>query len=864
MGRPLLRPKILFGCILFCTEIIALRAAHTAEIAIPSATTNAAGAKSLALTVDRSNFTWPIVVRRNDSGDTALRVRVDFTSLQSSSAQVADALHLSLDGRDVAAAEFDLASLDQKEVRLSGTLPVEGEFTGQLGVIVDGKRVPYELKVTRRKPENQPKARLVGATTDGKLAMTSDKSAFEWPLVIRRDDVLEQDIDITPRISLMSGPSGTIVEPKLLKDGNPLTGAFKLPARGQQSLTLAGTADREGPYTGEISYDINGTGTTVVLNLTRTHPDLDFKVEPISKTFATTGSPVTLQLRLLNNSSTTREIYPPAIVQFERTDTLGSSPVQVAAGDYKLAFRQDDGKSLQSLKANGDAELTMAATITELATAGNYKGVMRFTAPDRKPADVVFELSLRLCWFWPALAIAAGVIVSALLRYYQSTGQPRLQVQQSALVLRSDLTTMLQAEGRDLKDREQRALTHLIAQIDNASDRLADPAARIDAASAIIDTVRRRSPLLAPWISSRRRRDSLRAEIADALPNTVEQALRAAFNALMNDGATDASIQTAVDGLNQMNADIDATLLQSFVAAAAKLREAINEFPEPDRPQFDPVATSIGEMIRQANGSNFEEAEKILAQARSKFAAIAAGLLRATLTAAQPAVGFEVADWAAFIAEITGLLDSVAAEPDPEKRVQRWTEANRRYLGGVIRHAKARVEELIAANVVGTEEALANAREKLVAAEAALTADKLGTARTRYQEAVEAAAPARPHLRAQGVQMGKTAATDADAPRSGADLPDSIIVEAIASVWPLPLGRRVTLAQVMNRRRLYSVGFAVVLLLIAVVSGLQLLYLANPAFGYVDLVVAFLWGAGLHAIAGQTFQGLTGLVQQLR
>jgi hypothetical protein len=38
----------------------------------------------------------------------------------------------------------------------------------------------------------------------------------------------------------------------------------------------------------------------------------------------------------------------------------------------------------------------------------------------------------------------------------------------------------------------------------------------------------------------------------------------------------------------------------------------------------------------------------------------------------------------------------------------------------------------------------------------------------------------------------------------------------------------------------------------------------NAAFGWWDLAVAFLWGAGLQAVAGQTFQGLQGLAQQFR
>lgn len=858
MVRPVL--KGLLGCILLCVGIVAPRAAYPADIDIAGATAAAGGARALALVVDGPDFTWPIVVRRNDGGAAPVPVRVDLTSLVGPSAQLANPLHLSLNGQDVATAEFDLASLRQQEVRLGGTLPVEGDFTGQLGVIVDGKRVPYDLKVTRRKPANPPKARFVGATSDNKLAMTSDKSTFEWPLIVRRDDTSKQQVvEVTLHVSPMSGPSGTIIAPKLLKDGKPLTEAIKL-GPAQQSLTLSGTADREGSYTGEISYDVDGTSASVMLTLTRTHPDLDFKIEPISKTHATAGDPVTLQLRLLNTSSTARELYLPSIVQFERTDILGSGPVQVATGDYKVDFRRHDGQPLQPLTVKGDGTLALAATITGLTMPGAYKGSMRFTAPDRKPADAAFELSLRLPLQWPAGAIFVGVIAAAFLRYHQNTGQPRLLLQRNALTLRSNVTTLLQTESRDLNDRERHVFKTLIEQIDDASDKLADPDVPIETTSAIIATVRRKSSLLTPWITARRRQDTLPPEVAAA----IEPDLTFAFDTLTDIDATDAEITTADTRLDGIEAKISTELTRNFAEAVGKLRKAIEEFDPADQPRFDPVKASLDTVTAQSNQSHFEEAAKALAQARSKFAEIAADLLRATLAAAPTAIGFTAPDWTAFVAEITGLLDGVVSEPDPEKRVQRWTEVNRRYLVRVVQRAKARIDELVEADIAGTQDALKRAQAKLLEAQAALAKGEMGAARTHYEGAIDAAGNVRQTLRAQGEQLGKPGGGDAPAPGSGADLPGSIIVAAIASVWPLPLGRNVTLAQVTKRLRRSNILFGIAMVLIAVVSGVQLLYVANPTFGYVDVIVCFLWGAGLHAIAGQTFQGLTGLTQALR
>jgi hypothetical protein len=95
-------------------------------------------------------------------------------------------------------------------------------------------------------------------------------------------------------------------------------------------------------------------------------------------------------------------------------------------------------------------------------------------------------------------------------------------------------------------------------------------------------------------------------------------------------------------------------------------------------------------------------------------------------------------------------------------------------------------------------------------------------------------------------------------------LPASILDAAVGSVLPLPLGHGVAIADVNRSLRIVTIVFAGVILLLAILSGLQLLYVPNAAFGYADLLVAFLWGAGLHAVAGQAFQGVQGLAQQFR
>ena len=78
----------------------------------------------------------------------------------------------------------------------------------------------------------------------------------------------------------------------------------------------------------------------------------------------------------------------------------------------------------------------------------------------------------------------------------------------------------------------------------------------------------------------------------------------------------------------------------------------------------------------------------------------------------------------------------------------------------------------------------------------------------------------------------------------------------MAVLVPLPLGPGATMAGVQRALVGSTLLILALGLFVATVSGLQVLYEPNPTFGIKDLVVAFLWGAGIQAAAGQAFQGL--------
>jgi hypothetical protein len=57
--------------------------------------------------------------------------------------------------------------------------------------------------------------------------------------------------------------------------------------------------------------------------------------------------------------------------------------------------------------------------------------------------------------------------------------------------------------------------------------------------------------------------------------------------------------------------------------------------------------------------------------------------------------------------------------------------------------------------------------------------------------------------------------------------------------------------------------FAAVVFVIAVMLGLKVLWMDNPAWGgYEDLLIAVLWGLGLHQTSAGAFEGIAGFASK--
>jgi hypothetical protein len=842
--------------------LLSARAVGAAEIGVVEARTAPGGAHTLSLVIEQATFDWPLTVRRNDSGTMDASVTVDATTLLGPAALSAENQRLLSDGQAVERAPLQLPSLDQAVVRLTGSLPVKGDFVGQLGLIVDGKRIPYEVTITRRDPTNPMKVAIVGAGSDNKLAKTSDRAAFEWPIIIRRDDALAGNADVRVRSSVMTGPSGRVIEPKLVKDGKPLPALLQLAPMGQESLALTGEADVEGTYSGEITIETGSVRTAYSLTLTRARPGFELKVDPISRLRGTVGNAVALRLQLLNPTGAKTFMDRPSL-RLDRVDTSGSAPVEIGTADYSIDYKLPNDPVRFPLSLKGDRALDLIALISGIDGPGNYKGTLRFTAPDRVPLDVPFELDVRLWGGWAVIAIFGGVVLAGFLRYVQQRAIPSLKLQQDADSLGAKLASLLQAEGADLTQRERQVITTLIGQVNAAKDDLAANQAP-GGIQTTLDRIRQKLPLLPLWIAKRRQVDGLRPV---AIGTTARDDLATVSDTLAAPDADDARINNASALLNGIDGKIREAQRNFVTTRVNDTTAAIDAFPPNDSVEFQAVRDELAAAQNDATNQRMTEAIEALNRARSLFATTAARLLNGKLATAAPALGFTPAQWASFVAEMRQLIDLIANEPDPERQVQRWYEANRHYLVEVIRHAKTRIDALVSANIQGAHDRLADAATHLANALNALATGNVGTAQTEYETAVGLAT--QPAVRqaltdAGNITLGAVAGADAPAPASGAVEQAAVIDSTIGYVLPLPLGQNVDPDAVRWTLLKINGLFTAIILLFAVLSGLQLLYFNNPTFGVLDLVTAFLWGAGLHAVGGQAFQGLTSLARQFQ
>lgn len=704
---------------------------------------------------------------------------------------------------------------------------------------------------------------VLGAGAQG-LAVATTESTFTYPLRLVRNAPGGGALDVTLEVPVLVGPDGATFPIRLERGGAAVDGPVTLPPLRVVELSLVGGTPVAGTYATELGLVYGGRRHGVPLTVTRTRPPAPVSflgAVPVARTLG--GDGVRLKVRLEQSEGAPLTVYRPAFVALDRK--AGDATVQA---DYSgPTYQGADGKPVGptlDLVPGVPVELTL--TLHDLTDPGRYEGTLQVGAVDHLPVQQAVTLVLRRDWPLAALLIAIGVGLSAALRWYGQTERPRLVLQRRGYRLRQQLEGFRGRED-DLSVRERGLLDAVLGRLDEVLARLEGGEGTTAEAETALDEAGRKLGLLPAWIALRRRIDAVRPTAAAAAVRS-EQAADGAFFARTGTTAEEAAaLRARIDALgDKLTEDVRTALLAAIAALETEVAERAAAPPET-------VAREVGARLREARDE--AEARRLgaarirLDQARRAWTDLLVAAFRRELAASAPPVGLTAADWTALQGTTTRLLDGVAEETDADRAGERYRDAYARYLAALLDAAARVVSERLAAQpatVDAARQALETARDGLAGARAALDAGRLAAAADGYGKAIGAlAAPA--SAGAGGGLMGGRAAVAPLAGGAGAiaagEVPAGAGEGEARAPADMPVPAAAALAALRARQRQLDLLLLLAMLVVAILLGLQVLWLDDPDWGTPgDLIVAMLWGLGLHQVAGSAFQGLHGLYAQ--
>jgi hypothetical protein len=823
---------------------------------------------ALAITTIEPRLDWPLVLQRSDTVNETNTVQIDVTHLMSVSGRPQPVTLQSKDG-GAHDGKVTLAANGQETLRLVAEVPEEGPYKGEIGIVVGGKRTPITLNVTRSVRE----VVVVGATGNA-LQVTTPDPAFAWPLVVRRNDNAGGSRNVAVEFANLIAPSGKPV-PLELRNGStpvastiPITTSISLEPLGQATLTLIGTLTEEGLYNGEIGLVVDGKRFSTALKITRTLKDSAVRIEDITQVQTTTDSAgVDMHLRLQEAEGQETTVDVPTLVKLDRKE--GNGQVQAIYEKFEVFVAGNPLSGILVLDPRKTLDLPLR--IKGLTAPGNYAGVLRVSSSARKPADKAFELSLRRGMCWAIVLILSGVILSAVARGFYTFGRSAIVAQGDAIAVRDDLVRF-QAVNPNLTTDEQRVLSDLLLRLEAVRRGNADP--RWGRPDAQVAEIRRKVEVFFRWIDLRRHLGAVRPEwIGDA----VRAKHRGIMQILDQGGASETVTNQALANLQTYESELESAVKEELKAAIKALQDEINSLPDGQKIALRDTSAQLTVALRQADGASPDTASATLTAARHAYVQVAIKGLNDSLDPARPASGFTKQTWEDLVADYKRRLNSILAEPDGEEQVREWNKLRTEWMRAIAEPLLRQVQlddqqaaatqppaapNPAAPDPVTASAEYAKAKAALESIDALLLAKNFPDATKAYATAVAAYGRGLAAMK-QSVHLSVAGATQAPAPTNGGEVPDEVIQGAWNAI-AFVLGAPATAAQA-NRRLLLAEGLLFLLMVaLALVIGLKFLYFDNAAWGApIDLMVAFLWGFGLHQFGGTAFQGVQSIAQQI-
>jgi hypothetical protein len=743
-----------------------------------------------------------------------------------------------------------------ERLRISVEIPAGSQANGELVALVGGRleRLASVDVTARASP-----AVSIAENKDGikRTATVTDYTLF---LTLAANDSGATGVQVS--VPDLTDPAGVQVPVTVTIAGG--NGPVDLPALGTAKVSLTTQLGRVGDHAGSILLVHDGKREPPVsLTITRTQLAPTVEVLTISR-LASDGGPAVLEVLVHETSGSNLVLDRPQLVALGRKEGEARTGPSFKSDDVTIERISADGTKTpvgSSLELEGGETTTLRFTIDDVGGPGEWGAKLRLTSPGSTAVSADVTFLVRRPWWVATLVILASVVASFILRdvILKRGARARQQIEVRQLI--DDLARLrsrqgeLDADAAEAFDVVYRRLVDLFRQ----SDLVAVEVANVDV----------QVTLLGGWLRARKR---LRALPPSDVTDDLWTRLESVRTNVLSASADKATLDAAREGLKDLESKIDSALRTRLRADARTLLEQATRAVGPQG--FVTTAASktaindeVIPQLEQAAKSAADSEETMFAAVRAveqSRAALATALLAdlATRLGEPPPQEVKPADWEDLIARVNQLIAEAGADPD--RRLEAYNKALGIYLIRVAEAAQRLAEGRIAALPPQPTPMQLNARQRYVDAQNEAARVPAFVAALDYVGAHSAYAHAR-QLIAEGdttaAQPGVAAAPQRLPPPAPSPPPQAT---AVTPSDVMDVGRDgQAIADVSELRGLIAqleLGVVAFSLIAATALGLALLYEPNDTWGDLgDILIAILWGIGLHQVAGQTVQGYRGV-----
>jgi hypothetical protein len=672
--------------------------------------------------------------------------------------------------------------------------------------------------------------------------------------------------DLRVMASRWIGPNGQVVEVACTVDAKPCSGtSLRVPGMATAiKLHLEAQIPIAGNYAGSLAliYDNNRNSVPVAVARTDTATTVRFTSGETARNapYLSVFRFPTLRLTLEETSGQGVTLAVPQLVSFVRKDADKKSQapfkrIQFFLGDQcKTPIQDKFGLAAHQSQP-------VRAKITGFAAAGEYVAKIRVAADNAQPVDEEVTLLVRDNLLIAVFFILLGVRASWMLRSYLRVNRPRMLLQRRALRLAQEVQNTRTSRSAAFTPEEKQLL-------DQFSGRLADLYGQREPENgpAILDELDAKLDLFTQWVNVRLALDSVD-------PQSIVSSLRSDWDStatlLEAKGSSQTEIQQARTKLEEVSQNIKKATrdywldeIQKFQAQIAKQKEI--SLQETNARFDNEVIPLLARAKECADGLRLPEAGQKFHEARLLYIRILAEEVGGLIPSQPPAV-IPTDEWMEWRNAVLNQLTTVLHTDDLEKAAAAYDKAYTTYLTKLIAVARKMADETDSDvgkvrnqhvdDAKNWDQALTETKGALNSAENHLKTGSIQLAATDYGKAQKQLTGVRKAIDslARSGKLGPHAATVQLQSLLTAAAPGKILTAEGPKRVDFLSGRSlaVSYAEIDKKLARYDKFLNWSVSGIAVLLGLQVLWVANPTWGGMESYLAALgWGLGLHQVAG--------------